>query len=111
MQAEYTIPAEPKPTYYWRITRDKLFEQNGAMHEGDKSEAGTEGPRGCDSHMPTPQHFRMLDDDGEVYYYGVASEGVDFEPLDDFGTPNAGCTSIEYRELNPATGRMEWMPL
>ena len=54
--------------------------------------------------------FRMKDDDGEVYYYGrqlLESEcteeyesgmfGQDSElaPLDNFGSPNAGCTQIE----------------
>jgi hypothetical protein len=40
--------------------------------------------------------FRMRNDDGNLYYEGVLCgvwEG--FEPLDDFGTANAGCTSIE----------------
>ena len=44
--------------------------------------------------------FRMLDDDGGLTYAGrfvgdhESEDG--FGPLDDFGTPNAGCTSIEY---------------
>ena len=43
------------------------------------------------------REFRLLDDDKKVYYLGkiVGSEG--FEPLDDFGMPNAGCTIIQYR--------------
>lgn len=45
--------------------------------------------------------FKMLDDDNNLYYLGVAEKGPHdseegFEPLDDFGKPNAGCTSIEY---------------
>lgn len=39
--------------------------------------------------------FRMLDDDGAVYYEGLSSS-ESFAPLDDFGGPNAGCTMIEY---------------
>lgn len=49
--------------------------------------------------------FRMFDDDGELYYKGrwLEPEGDDwdgeqqFEPLNCFGTPNAGCTYIEYK--------------
>jgi hypothetical protein len=46
--------------------------------------------------------FAMYDDDGELYYRGriwtAAEPGTeaDFGPLDDFGTPNAGCTEIRY---------------
>lgn len=42
-----------------------------------------------------PCKFRLLDGDGEVYYYGISKE-VSFAPLDEFGKPFAGCTSIEY---------------
>lgn len=46
--------------------------------------------------------FRMLDDDGIVYYEGIfvplSDDATGFEPLDDYGRPNDGCTSIEYRE-------------
>lgn len=53
---------------------------------------------------PKARPFRMKDDDGELYYEGmiVADPGSeeDFAPLDDFGMPNAGCTSIEYRGKN-----------
>ena len=47
------------------------------------------------------EKFKMLDDDGELYYIGQAKPGADFEPLDDFGMPNAGCTEIQY--MNPKT--------
>lgn len=77
--------------------------------------------------------FRMLDDDGIWYYRGrlwfpgikqptiskysrpadnyyiCAGMGGDeieeFSPLNDFGTPNAGATTIEYR-VNTAEGRV-----
>lgn len=46
------------------------------------------------------RRFRMYDDDGELVYEGRFigdSEGDDgFGPLDDFGAPNYGCTSIQY---------------
>lgn len=60
------------------------------------------------------QYFEMYDDDGELYYEGYwvdhdsddeTHEVNEFEPLDDFGTPNAGCTLIKHRNLK--TGIME----
>lgn len=52
--------------------------------------------------------FRLLDDDGEVYYEGRRLETSDADkgyrgenelaPLDNFGTPNAGCAI--QQELN-----------
>lgn len=56
-------------------------------------------------------HFKLFDDDGELYYSGYAlpldSPYIEsgFEPLDDFGMPNAGCTEIKYR--NEKTGKYE----
>lgn len=50
--------------------------------------------------LPAGQtRFRMFDDDGELYYEGLLTGTFDgLEPLDDFGMPNAGCTSIEVFE-------------
>jgi len=39
--------------------------------------------------------FRMFDSEGVLWYEGV-SDNKDFKPMDDFGGPNVGCTSIEY---------------
>lgn len=44
------------------------------------------------------EEFRIKDDDDVIYYYGKATPDTDFDPLDDFGMPNAGCTSIEYKD-------------
>jgi hypothetical protein len=38
-----------------------------------------------------PFEFRMYDDDGLLYYSGKSSEYATFDPLDDYGAPNAGC--------------------
>jgi len=39
--------------------------------------------------------FQMFDDDMNLYYEGkIIGNYSGFEPLDDFGMPNAGCTSI-----------------
>ncbi len=43
--------------------------------------------------------FRLLDDDGVVYYKGVSDDRDSedaFTPLYDYGLPNAGCTEIQY---------------
>lgn len=47
------------------------------------------------------ERFRLLDDDGIVYAYGKAKEGVDFEPLD-YYMCSYGCTRIQYK--NKETG-------
>ena len=40
--------------------------------------------------------FHLYDDDGELYYVGrIVGDFEGFEPLDDFGTPNAGCTKMK----------------
>ena len=79
--------------YRWKITKDYITD---AGFE-DISDVGTEGPRDADDALksnPTP--FQMYDGDDELYYegtlYGIYTG---WEPLDDFGTPHAGCTSIK----------------
>lgn len=57
------------------------------------------------SDIAEPQAFRLLDDDGEVYFAGIldrkalyaAPEEIAFEPLDVFGA-DYGCTEMQYRE-------------
>lgn len=95
--------------YAWMITEDRIS-------QGDqKTRIGTIGPRGtglCAADFANQQttRFRLKDDDGQTYYEGVfvgdhTSEEA-FGPLDDFGTPDAGCTRLEYRYPD---GR--WRPL
>ena len=94
----YTHPdSEPEPSYCWAITKDKIE---------DGKHVGTEGPHDAPDSIPDDwqtRKFRMLDDDGNVYYYGIVaaadieSEEAAFGPLDDFGAPNAGCTMIQWR--------------
>lgn len=40
--------------------------------------------------------FALYDDDNTLYYRGKIIGGEGFEPLDDYGMPNAGCTTIKY---------------
>ncbi len=69
----------------------------------DTSEVGTMGPRNITANeseiKSSGREFRMLDDDGIVYYHGY-NLGDSFAPLDDFGRPNAGCVSIQYKDDN-----------
>jgi hypothetical protein len=58
------------------------------------------------AHKNHGQKFKMYDDDGELYYSGTILGDYDgFEPLDDYGTPNAGCTDIKL--YNSATNEWE----
>jgi len=100
-------------TYAWVITVDHLHQRDPDGFE--KDEAGTTGPRGCTmrpeeiSGHPKAKEFRMYDDDGELYYSGFYLGPDDetlFAPLDDFGTPNAGATSIYY-ENGRGSGKFE----
>ena len=85
----------------WIITKDLI----------DTDAVGVFGPRGVSETAVSALKagdgfkFRMLDDDGEVYYRGLSDEPDTFDPLDDFGTPNAGCTDIQY------SGRGGWTSL
>ena len=90
--------------YAWRIDRDRIEDGNAN---------GVQGPWDCPDGDLTaiygaPEKFRMLDDDGEVYYYGrLWGECYGYEPLYDFGMPNAGCTRIDFRvdgEWRPPSG-------
>ncbi len=82
----------PAP-YAWVITFDRI--DNGAAN-------GTAGPRNASDALiaRATKHgklFTMSDDDGQHYYTGyIIGDYSGFEPLDDYGTPNAGCTEIRY---------------
>jgi len=75
--------------YNWEITRDYI--NHGA-------ETGLEGPRNLTPHTANKTEFQMYDGDGELYYAGtIWGDFEGFEPLDDFGTPSAGCIEIKLR--------------
>lgn len=82
------------------ITKDLIFDPE----IDKKSVVGVVGPRGTKftakeiENHPDRQEFRMLDDDENVYYHGlfVPDNTDEFQPLDCFGTPNAGATEIQY---------------
>ena len=73
--------------YRWVITKDLI----------DTGAEDTEGPSDLDpTIMDNPGKFAMYDGDGECYYEGmIYGDYSGFEPLDDFGMFNAGCTEIK----------------
>lgn len=86
--------------YGWIITRDVYADREGDEH----NDAGVMGPRGLSEAMAARlkrgegDAFMMKDDDGELIYRGrIIGDYEGFEPLDDFGMPNFGCTEIWYQ--------------
>lgn len=102
----------------WIITKDLIAEEEDrkAYPEGGRNAYAVNliGPRNASSRdiarlkAGEGIRFRLLDDDREVYYEGrrleesdasVGYRGEDeLAPLDNFGTPNAGC--VIQQELN-----------
>lgn len=102
----------PAP-YGWIIDIDHA--PDSSKPEGTNANAkGVMGPHdispAIEAQLKAPGYgrkFRMLDDDGELYYTGRIitpageEEGLmDFAPLDDFGKPNAGATEIHYQRAD-----------
>ena len=74
--------------YRWKITRDRI---------DDGESQGIEGPANLDPNVTdNPVRFALYDDDRNCYYAGMLDGNYSgFEPLDDYGMPNAGCTYIK----------------
>lgn len=98
-------------TYGWIITHDHFVES-----PEEPNAVGTIGPRDIAPKVRASLEagagvpFKMYDDDQLLMYEGrflgdPASEAA-FGPLDDFGMPNVGCTSIHY-----ANAEGVWTPL
>jgi hypothetical protein len=86
----------------WIIDKDLLAMGKPGTFMNAVGVSGPHGYKGDGSELFCK--FLMYDDDGVLYYEGRAKE-VGFEPLDNFGTPNSGCTSIKF--LNPKTDEWE----
>lgn len=118
---EFENRAPAGTRYGWLITRDVLTdeEEKERLEAIDPeefaedplfNETGVSGPSNAVlTHEQILEHgveFQMLDDDGELYYEGKIAWAIDykdgsgFEPLDDFGRGNAGCTEIRYRDTD-----------
>ena len=92
-----------KTRIMWRITKDHLEDSTRleeSVHWNDKKA----GP---------VRAFRMFDDDEVLYYEGEGNclehdDGTGFEPLDDYGMPNAGCTIIEWNTALDNNAEPKW---
>ena len=82
--------------YHWTITKDYLA--TDIEYNRDRAVGPRSSPKRYYEVLAEPgEYFRMLDDDGKVYYEGkIVGDYDGFEPLDDLGTPDAGCTEIQY---------------
>lgn len=72
----------------WRIIRDVLEEKTVDIQSVDYEE-GSE----------LPYKFRLYDDDDNLYFEGSSDDRdseAGFDPLDDYGMPDSGCTYIQY---------------
>lgn len=81
----------------WKITRDYINPRCGDPIDKPQSWTWDEAKAAT----KTLFKFRLLDDEGEVYFHGVSTSNNDskaFQPLDDFGCPGYGCTMIEYKD-------------
>jgi hypothetical protein len=81
----------------WEITYDHLDGRNVLVQsvgfEADEGDEWTE--------------FKLYDGDGELYYSGRKNQhGDGFEPLDDYGQPNAGATELRYLDKNSNTWKV-----
>lgn len=54
--------------------------------------------------IPELHSFRLLDDDGVIYAYGMSTNDSSFAPLDRY-MPEYGCSEIQYK--NRSTGVYE----
>ena len=75
----------------WTITNDLV---------DDGKKVGTASVNYDEANAALLKHrFRLLDDDGEIYYEGLSDDSDSqraFAPLDDFGKGYAGCAEIHY---------------
>lgn len=82
----------------WQITKTFLDGESSAMS------------RGFNKHAAKATHrFRMYDDDGTCYFEGLSTSDSSFAPLDDYGTPGYGCTTMSYWEQRGNS--WGWFPL
>lgn len=86
--------------YSWIITEDFIGDQRDNDVGIYGPSAAPYAPDEIHAHH-AKQEFEMYDDDNILYYRGFYVGPDDesmFGPLEDFGTPNAGCTYIKYKD-------------
>lgn len=87
-----------KAKHGWIITKDCLEKKDvciiGPSNISNEIEAKLKAGEG--------KAFSLHDDDNEAYfrgrYIGADDENM-FSPLDDYGTPDSGCTTIKYNGI------------
>tara|TARA_R110000824_G_scaffold324177_1_gene511152 strand:- start:507 stop:854 length:348 start_codon:yes stop_codon:yes gene_type:complete len=96
-----------RASYGWIITEDYVASD---LDDKYPSDVGLTGPRNISPEITKrlknrkPEYtqqtkFKMLDGDGNLYYVGYIDGEYDLtEPLDDFGTPNAGAIYLKFLE-------------
>ena len=108
----------------WIITKDNISpifdEYEKHSHKGlgrcDKCDRGVTGPRTASeadvARLMAGEGvpFRLVDDDGEIHYYGRRLEESDagksygyydeLAPLDNWGTPNSGAVSQQEKNAD-----------
>ena len=88
----------------------KITHENKAVFDGEKFERIVRceyqySRAQIEAMLPKMTHkFRVRDDDGVTYFWGVCSDPNSFAPLDTVGS-SLGCTEIQYK--NPKTGKYE----
>lgn len=91
----------------WKIHTSWIEEPGG----GEPTSVSVQGPRTCPGDELDAAfawtRFRLYDDDGQLCYEGKMNEYCEtgFEPLWDYGTPNAGAVRIDVFEHG------KWVPL
>ncbi len=80
--------------YRWIVTQDFI---PTTIQGNTIDRVGTEGPRNVDlSIISNPVNWVTYDDDDNPVYAGIMwGDWEGFEPLDDFGMGDAGCTGIK----------------
>lgn len=98
-----------EPKFIWRITKDHLAEAEPTVFKSTVGRSNTRDISKFDSLRKSRgivKAFRLLDDDGELYYTGemAMTDGSDplmsdniMDPLDRFGE-GSGCTEIKVRK-------------
>ncbi len=114
------------PHYAWKITKD--FHPDPEAKKGSFNNAtGLTGPSNINENLLKGGEgiercrFRLYGDDfrtdlaenrmyeGELFVLeDEADENAAFAPLDDFGMPNAGCTTMAVWQKTPPSESMNW---
>jgi hypothetical protein len=112
---EYNEDGTPKTAQWVDAPNDPPSSQCGWIIDWvddeflEASEVGTQGPRDGDEDLSHyTMKFRLRDGDNILYYEGrmtpqcLDAYGQGYgNPLDDFGMPNAGCTTLQYSTGSP----------